>query len=28
VLGTEREPLLPSWQEGLDAYLAEREVHA
>jgi dTDP-4-dehydrorhamnose reductase len=28
VLGTEREPLLPDWQEGLDAYLAEREVHA
>jgi len=28
VLGTEREPLLPPWQEGLDAYLAEREVHA
>jgi len=28
VLGTEREPLLPSWQEGLDAYLAEREVRA
>ena len=21
-------PLLPDWQEGLDAYLAEREVHA
>jgi dTDP-4-dehydrorhamnose reductase len=28
VLGTEREPLLPPWQEGLDAYLAEREVRA
>ena len=28
VLGTERDPLLPPWQEGLDAYLAEREVHA
>jgi dTDP-4-dehydrorhamnose reductase len=28
VLGTEREPLLPPWQDGLDAYLAEREVHA
>ena len=28
VLGTERDPLLPDWQEGLDAYLAEREVHA
>ena len=28
VLGTERAPLLPAWQEGLDAYLAEREVRA
>ncbi|HEU0024443.1 MAG TPA: dTDP-4-dehydrorhamnose reductase [Thermoleophilaceae bacterium] len=28
VLGTERQPLLPPWQDGLDAYLAEREVHA
>jgi dTDP-4-dehydrorhamnose reductase len=28
VLGTEREPLLPDWQDGLDAYLAEREVRA
>ncbi len=28
VLGTERTPLLPSWQDGLDAYLAEREVRA
>ncbi len=28
VLGTERTPLLPSWQDGLDAYLAGREVRA
>jgi dTDP-4-dehydrorhamnose reductase len=28
VLGTEREPLLPPWQDGLNAYLAEREVRA
>jgi dTDP-4-dehydrorhamnose reductase len=30
VLGTEREAAvaLPHWREGLDAYLAEREVHA
>jgi dTDP-4-dehydrorhamnose reductase len=28
VLGSEHEPLLPPWEEGLDAYLAEREVHA
>jgi dTDP-4-dehydrorhamnose reductase len=28
VLGTEREPRLPPWEEGLDAYLAEREVRA
>jgi dTDP-4-dehydrorhamnose reductase len=28
VLGSEREPLLPPWEDGLDAYLAEREVHA
>jgi dTDP-4-dehydrorhamnose reductase len=28
VLGSEHEPLLPHWRDGLSAYLAEREVHA